>query len=81
MVKISKFDAAEHLDSPEMIAAYLSEAFEDGDPEFITDALSTVARARGMAKLAAGATTFATIQELLGALGMKLVIKPQNGLG
>lgn len=45
MVKTRPFDAAEYLDSPETIAAYLSEAFETGDPAFITEALGTIARA------------------------------------
>jgi hypothetical protein len=32
MVKTRPFDAAEVLDSPEMIAAYLTEAFGSDDP-------------------------------------------------
>jgi DNA-binding phage protein len=35
MVKLSKFDAADYLDNQETIAAYLSEALEPGDIEFI----------------------------------------------
>lgn len=52
MAKTRPFDAAEYLDSPEAIAAYLSEAFETNDADFITEAISTVARARGMAAVA-----------------------------
>jgi len=31
MPKAQAFDAAEYLDSPEAVAAYLTEAFETGD--------------------------------------------------
>ncbi|MEA2819267.1 MAG: hypothetical protein QOJ86_1271 [Bradyrhizobium sp.] len=48
MVKLSKFDAADYLDSQEMIIAYLNEALEFGDAEFIYHALETIARAKGM---------------------------------
>jgi probable addiction module antidote protein len=39
-------DAADHLDSPAAIAAYLEAAFEDGDPQLIAAAIGDVARAR-----------------------------------
>ena len=51
-VKTIPFDAAEVLDTPEAIEAFLEDAFEDGDPASITHALGTVARAKGMTKLA-----------------------------
>ena len=51
-VKTTIWDAAEHLDTPEAIAAYLEAAFEDGDPGLIAAAIGDVARARGMADLA-----------------------------
>jgi hypothetical protein len=38
------FDVANHLDNPKVIVAYLSEAFESGDPRLVKLALSTVAR-------------------------------------
>lgn len=41
------FDAAEYLDSPEMIAAaYLAEVFRSGDAAAIAMALTAVERAR-----------------------------------
>ena len=46
------WDAAEHLDTPEAIAAYLEAAFEDGDPKLVAAALGDVARAHGMTQLA-----------------------------
>ena len=40
------WDAAEHLDSAEAIAAYLAVAFEDGDPKLIAATIGDVARAQ-----------------------------------
>lgn len=51
-IKVTKWDAAEHLDNEESIAAFLAEAMEIGDQKFIVHALNTVARARGMSQIA-----------------------------
>jgi probable addiction module antidote protein len=53
-VKTSRFDPAEHLQTPEDIAAFLEAAIEeDGDdPAFIARALGVAARAKGMSDLA-----------------------------
>ena len=45
MPKTREFDAAEYLDSPEMIAEYLTEALETDDEVFIAKAIGTIARA------------------------------------
>ncbi|UYO39243.1 transcriptional regulator [Rhodopseudomonas palustris] len=45
MVSTTAFDVADYLDSPEMIAAYLDEAFASEDPALIDKALATVRRA------------------------------------
>jgi probable addiction module antidote protein len=92
MAKFSKFDVADHLDSPEMIAAYLTEAFETNDPAFISLAIGTAARAKGMAQVAGEAglsreslykslngqakPEFDTVRKVLGTLGVKLVAEP-----
>ncbi|MFY9696691.1 MAG: transcriptional regulator, partial [Xanthobacteraceae bacterium] len=39
MAKAKDFDVADYLDSPEAIAAYLSEAFATGDDDLIAQAL------------------------------------------
>jgi len=52
MIKISKFDAADYLKSPQAMADYLSEALATDDSEFIRDALDTIARAQGMTQVA-----------------------------
>lgn len=89
MVKTKIFDVAEHLDNPNIIAAYLTEAFETNDPAFISLAIGTVARSKGMAAVAdhAGVSReslykslngqakpeFETIRKVLAALGIRLV--------
>lgn len=45
MAKAPFFDAAEYLDSREMIAAYLTEALESEDAAIITRAVDAIARA------------------------------------
>jgi probable addiction module antidote protein len=92
MVEVSKFDAAEYLKTPEMIAVYLTDAFETDDPVFISLAIGTAARAKGMAEVAKAAGVsreslykslngqskpeFDTVRRVLTALGIKLVAEP-----
>jgi probable addiction module antidote protein len=52
MTRFTPFDAADYLDSEETIAAYLSAALDDDDPELFLIAVKDVARARGMTQLA-----------------------------
>ena len=51
-LRTTPFDAAEYLDDERTIVAYLNEVLAEGDPSAVMAALGTVARARGMAKLA-----------------------------
>ena len=51
-VTYSTFDAAEYLDNEKVIAAYLSSAAEDENPDVLLKALGDVAKARGMAQVA-----------------------------
>ena len=94
MAKATKFDAADYLKSPEIIAAYLSEAFATGDEKFIAEALGTVARAKGMAGIAnetglsreglyrslssEGRPELATAMKVLDAFDMRLVVTPKE---
>jgi probable addiction module antidote protein len=50
----TRFDIAEHLRTPEEMAAYLEACLEeaDGDAAFIAKALGDMARAKGMAQVA-----------------------------
>ena len=86
------FDVADYLDSDEMIAAYLTSVMEDDDPALLAAALGDVARARGMTQLArdtglarealyrslseTGNPSFATVNKVMRALGLKLVPQP-----
>jgi probable addiction module antidote protein len=48
------YDVAEHLRTPEEMAAYLEACLEeaDGDAAFVAKALGDIARAKGMAQVA-----------------------------
>ncbi|MEO7067286.1 MAG: addiction module antidote protein [Rhodanobacter sp.] len=90
--KFSAFDAAEYLDNDEAIAAYLNEVMEEGDSDLFLSALSDIARARSMSKVAEdsglgresiykalrpGAKPgFVTISKIMGALGVRVVAQP-----
>lgn len=92
MTKTTKFDAAEYLDTPARQAAYITAAFETGDPAFIRDAIGIVAKARGMAEISkaadlnreslykalgtAGNPEFGTVMRILTALGLTLSAHP-----
>ena len=94
MAKALPFDAAEYLDSPEMIAAYLTEALESEDAALVAMAIGAVARAKGMSSIAdkAGLSRenlyralggdakpeFGTIMKVLHALGISLVAQPND---
>ena len=52
--KTTKYDVAEHLRTPEEMAAYLEACLEEanGDAAFIAKALGDIARAKGMSQVA-----------------------------
>ncbi|AFK52819.1 addiction module antidote protein [Tistrella mobilis] len=91
-LETTAFDPAEYLDDDEAMAGYLSDAFETGDPAFISDALGVVARAKGMRQIAEdaglsreslyralsdkGNPEFGTILKVLAALGLRLSVEP-----
>ncbi len=86
--KTHPWDAAEHLETKEDMAAYLEAALEDGDPTLVTAALGDIARAKGMADIAKetglgreslykalspeGNPEFATVLKVVKALGLRL---------
>lgn len=94
ITKTTRFDAAHYLDSEDAIRAYLEEATASNDPAFIAHALGTVARARGMSRIAAktglsreslykalradGNPEFATVLRVMQALGLKFSVTPAN---
>jgi probable addiction module antidote protein len=88
--KYARFDAAEYLDNDAVIAEYLAVALEDPDPDVFLRAVSTAARARGIAKVAQDSglgreslykaltpgakPRYETIRKLMGALGVRLTV-------
>jgi len=52
--KTTKYDVAEHLRTPEEMAAYLEACLEEsqGDGAFVAKALGDIARAKGMTQIA-----------------------------
>ena len=89
--KSRTWDAAEYLESPEDMAAYLEAALEEDDPALFAAALGDIARAKGMSQIAReaglgreslykalsaeGNPEFATVLKVLRSLGLKLYAK------
>lgn len=87
-LKLTKWDAADHLKTEEDIALYLEACLEENDPALLAAALGDIARARGMAQLARdtgltreglykalsadGNPSLATIMKVMAALGVRL---------
>ena len=92
MKKPVVFDAADYLDSEEVIAEYLNVALSSEDPDLFLQAIADVAKARGMAQvaketglgreslykaLAPGAKPrYDTVLKLIRALGVELHMTP-----
>jgi DNA-binding phage protein len=51
MLKITRFDAADFLDTEKKQAAYITVALETGDADFVRDALALWPRRAAWAKL------------------------------
>ena len=84
------YDVTEYLETEADMAAYLNAALEDGDPAVLSTALGDIARAKGMTQLAretgisrdglykalspTGNPSFATVQKVINALGMKVEV-------
>ncbi len=89
-IETKPWDAAETLNTPADIAAYLDAYLEDGTPEELLRAVNTVAKSRGMSELARqtgisrealyrafsdnGNPTLDTLLRVLKALGVRLAI-------
>jgi probable addiction module antidote protein len=93
-VKFVPFDPSKFLEDDEAIAFYLEDAMDSGDARVIAGAIGDVARAKGMAELAAksglsreslyralsedGNPRLDTLMKVLTALGIKLTVAPAN---
>jgi probable addiction module antidote protein len=92
IVQTHDWDAADHLETKEDIAAYLEAALEDGDPSLVVAALGDIARSKGMTQIARetglgreslynalsldGNPEFATVLKVLQVLGLRLHVVP-----
>lgn len=90
MENFAKFDAADYLDSEEMIAEYLTAALEDENPDVFLAAIADVAKARGMSAIAQSSglgreslykalspgakPRYDTLLKVLQSLGVKLTV-------
>lgn len=90
-IETRPWDAAEHLESEEDMAAYLDAALEDGDAAVVVAALGDIARAKGMTQIArdaglgreslykalstTGNPEFATILKVVRALGLRFHVE------
>lgn len=90
------FDPADHLDSEEAIAAYMTDIIAAGDMALLRSAIDDVVRARGVGKVAASAgitreglykalranskPRFETIAAVLDALGLAVHVVPKRQL-
>ncbi len=86
--RFKRWDSAEHLKTPEDMAAYLEACLEEDDPELITQALGVIAKAKGMTQLAketglgreslykalapGAKPRFSTVYKVIRALGIRL---------
>ena len=93
-VKLRDFDIVNYLTDEKAITAYLNAELAEGDPKYIKLALSNVARARNMAALSKkagmsrnglykalspdGNPEYSTIQKIVSALDMQLMVIPKN---
>lgn len=89
-IETKVWDAAEVLNTPADIAAYLDAYLEDGSPEELLQALSTIARSHGMSALARetgisrealyrafsdnGNPTLDTLMRVMKAFGVRLAV-------
>jgi len=92
MLKATRFDAADFLDTEKKQAAYITAALETGDADFVRDALGIVAKARGMGHVAKtadlngeslckalgeiGKPEFSTVMRVMRTLGLTLAARP-----
>ena len=85
--KTSKYDVAEHLRTPEEMAAYFEACLEEanGDAAFIAKALGDIARAKGMTQVArdAGLSRESLYKALSGERtpGFDTILKVVGALG
>ncbi|MDP4021549.1 putative addiction module antidote protein [Methylobacterium sp. NEAU 140] len=93
-IETKPWDVTEHLQDEASIAAYIEAVLEDGDPSLVAAAIGDVARAHGMAQIAAetgrsreslyralsekGNPQLDTLMGVLKAIGLRLSVRPAD---
>ena len=93
-MKTHEFDEARYIHDYEDVVAYLNVVLEENDLDALIQAIGTVARSEGMTKIAqrtglnreslykslreGGNPSLATVQKVLAACGMRLVIASED---
>lgn len=96
-LETTKWDAADYLDSPEMVAAYLDDILQDFDAALLAAALGDIARSKGMTEIAKktgvtreglykalsadGDPKLSTFLGVIRSLGLQLSVKPVEKSG
>ena len=92
-LKVTRWDITDYMKTDESIRGFLEEIIKEDDPALLAAALGDVARAKGMTNIAnetglgreslykslskTGNPSFATVQKVLSALGLKLSVVPR----
>jgi len=93
-VTFSKWDPAEIITTKERVIAFLEEALEENDPDFLLETIGHVARSKGMAQIARelnldrvglykslapdGNPSFKTVYKLFDILGLRMKLEQKN---
>ena len=94
LLEVSRFDAADYLQTDDDVREYLEEVISEDDPQAFLRALNTVSRAKGMSQLAQetgipreslyhslsekGNPGFHTLWKVATALGCTLVMRKKT---
>jgi len=90
-VTFADYDPAEYITTKERVIAFLEEALEENDPDFLLETIGHIARSKGMAQIAKelnvdrvglykslapdGNPSFKTVFRLIDLLGLQLKVE------
>jgi probable addiction module antidote protein len=93
-ITFSKWDPAEVITTKERVIAFLEEAIEENDPDFLLETIGHIARSKGMAQIARelkldrvglykslapdGNPSFKTIYRLFDILGLRMKLEQKS---
>jgi probable addiction module antidote protein len=93
-VTFSKWDPAEIITTKGRVIAFLEEALEENDPDFLLETIGLIARSKGMAQIARelnldrvglykslapdGNPSFKTVYKLLDILGFRITLEQKS---